>query len=244
VIIGVSDRRRPDVRSEALAARLSAVGDVPLTVLELVDETFEMTASPVVPRSIRLSGTTLGHELVEHIGRGDDALVVLDAHGGGFPGDRLLDDDVETVLERTGPPVMVVGPNAATVMPNTLLVAVDAATPLDAAARVATRWHQSFGATQLELVELVAPDPWPPDDVPDPGTHRLLGHLAVRLERCSTSDPVDALLEVTAQSDNPALLVVAPRWPGRSHWYSTARHLVRQGTSPVIVVSADVPSDR
>jgi nucleotide-binding universal stress UspA family protein len=246
VIIGVCDRRRPEMRSEVLAARLAAVGNIPLTALEIVDESVRPTLSPTPVHRTRLSGAGLGGQLVDRIGRGDDALVVLEAHGGGLPGDRLLDDEAEVVLERSRPPVLVLGPDAEAAMPTTLIIAVDGTTPRDAVVRVATTWRHTFAATQLELIELVAPDPWPPDDTSVAGdADPLLGHLTeVRVEHSATTDPVGALLQATARRVDPALLVVAPRWPGSSHWYSTARHLIRRAACPVMVVRADLTSDR
>ena len=44
--------------------------------------------------------------IVERVVRRDGDLVVLDAHGGGFAGDRLLDEDAEVVLEGAWMPVL------------------------------------------------------------------------------------------------------------------------------------------
>jgi nucleotide-binding universal stress UspA family protein len=222
-VVAVADARHGG-RAAELAARLAAVGNLPLTVLEC-----------------------RGAEVVEHTAGRDGAIIVLEAFGGGPPGDRLFDADAEVVLTRLRHPVLVLGPEAR--VPTTIptpVVALDAggaSTAVDAAAR----WHVTFRSGQPVVVALDPPDPWPDEGhapVHDPA-RRVVVALARRgveasLVRRVALDPAAAVLESAELVEEPVLVVAAPRWPGGpSHWYSTARRLIRHAHCPVLVAPAN-----
>ena len=242
-VVAVADARHGG-RAAELGSRLAEVGNVPLTILESGrDGERRPSRAHVV-----LADGDLGGQIVEHAAGRDGAIVVLEAFGGGPPGDRLFDADAEVVLTRLRHPVLVLGPGArVSAAPPTPVVALDAAGSSGAAADAAARWHVTFRSAPPLVVALDPPDPWPDDGtapVDDPA-RRAIADLARRgveasLVRCVALDPATAVLESAESVEEPVVVVAAPRWPGGpSHWYSTARRLIRYAGCPVLVVPTD-----
>jgi nucleotide-binding universal stress UspA family protein len=242
-VVAVADARHRG-RAAELARRLAEVGNVPLTVLE---SGHDRERSPS-RTGVVLADGDLGPQVVEHATGRDGAIVVLEAFGGGPPGDRLFDADAEVVLTRLRHPVLVLGP-AARVPPTTPtpVVALDAGAHV-AAAAAAARWQVTFRSPRPLVVALDPPDPWPDDgtaSVEDPA-RRAVADLArhgieASLVRRVALDPATAVLESAELVEEPVVVVAAPRWPGGpSHWFSTARRLIRRAGCPVLVVPADV----
>ena len=240
-VVAVADARHSG-RAVELAGQLAAVGNVPLTVLE------SGRYGEPSRRHVALADGDLGRQVVDHAAGRDGAVVVLEAFGGGPPGDRLFDADAEVVLTGLRHPVLVLGPDAR--VPTTAptpVVAVDATGASAAAVDAAARWQVTFRSGQPLVVALDPPDSWPDDGsgpVDDPA-RRAVADLARRgveasLVRRVALDPASAVLESADLVEEPVVVVAAPRWPGGpSHWYSTARRLIRHAGCPVLVVAAD-----
>jgi hypothetical protein len=217
-IFALDDRRRPAPHAAAVARRLGVTGRVPTTVYTVAHG----AAEPI--------------ELVDILGhRGGDTIMVMDAHGGGFPGDRLSDADVETVIAAGRIPVFALGPRAATRSgPDALVVAIDQSTSSDAALDFAVRWRNTFSPSEVVVAVLEAPSGWRETDEVD---EVMVGHgLDGLVERVITLDPCRSICETAAVLHDPVVVVAAPSSAGTSHWYSTARRLIRSARCPVVVV--------
>jgi hypothetical protein len=205
----------------------------------------ELARALAVPSGIALDVVALPAEgdrraLVEaRVVRRDADLVVLDVHGGGFAGDRLLDEDAELVLERAAMPVLARGPSAPPpAMPRTLVVALDGNADVDGVLAVAAMWRASFGAPTLVVAAMQAAGGWP-----GPATRAVDGRTAdaaaaagATVEVVVVAEPED-LGATVARHPEPVVVVSASRWSGGDHWSSTTRRLIRRAPFPVLVVA-------
>ena len=64
--------------------------------------------------------------------------------------------------------------------------------------------------------------------------------IVAAVRRLVTTDAAASLIEVAGTSESAILVVAAPRSPGRvTHWFATARRLIRYAPCPVLVVPSD-----
>ncbi len=245
-VVAVADARRAG-RAAELAHQLAAAGNVPLTIL---DSGRDGERSP--PRSdVPLANGDVGRHVVDQVAGREGAIVVIEAFGGGAPGDRLFDADAEEVLTRLRRPVLVLGPNALVpAAAPTPVMALDGAATPEVAVNAVARWWATFRGPAPLVVALDPPDPWPDDGtaaVEDPA-RRAVADLARRgveatLVRRVALEPAAAVVEALEDAglvDQAVVVVATSRWPGGpSHWYSTARRLIRGAACPVLVVPSD-----
>lgn len=249
-VVAVNDCRRAG-RAPALGAALSDAGNLPLTILDVLSDGAvdrPVTAHGAERRTL-LADDDVVAQVVERVSSRDGVLLVIDVHGGGPPGGRLFDDDAERLLERLHQPVLIVGPYASLpASPGVLVLPVDGAGPGDVVLPVVECWASTFGAADIVLAALDAPDPWPDDREESIGreTGRAAALLAERgivpaVRRLVTTDAATSLIEMVAAFDDAVLVLAAPRWPGAaSHWFATARQLIRYASCPAIIVPADL----
>jgi hypothetical protein len=219
-LLAVDDQRRPSPHAAGVARRLGIQGDIPVTTytIEPDDDT------PV--------------DIADLVANRDRALLVIDVHGGGFPGDRLRDADAEAALGADGLPVLALGPRANTRSgPASLVVAIDRSAPQAAALDFGTRWRNTFHPAKVVVVLLDAPSGWSEDEVTD---DIAVGHgFDGLVEHVVTLDPSRSIGETAAMHEDPVIVVASPRSPSASHWFATARRLIRTAPCPVVVVPGD-----
>lgn len=251
-VITVRDRRRPGARGEAVGRAIAAAGHLPLTVLE-VDHGDQRT-TPDAGHDLRLlvPAAAIGPAVIDHVRGRDDALLVIDAHGGGPPGDALFDRDAEHILQRGPRPVLVLGPHADETLPaTTLLVPSDGAGLVGSAVPVVRSWIEGINDAAVTVLALGAVDSWPAtDDAPAPDdAERAVAALVAdgiraSLVRSTVAEPDEAILAACANHGRPIVVVAAPRWSGAvTHWFSTTRRLIRRAPCPVLVVPAELDDD-
>ena len=159
----------------------------------------------------------------------------MDAHSGGFPGDRLADADVETAIASGRNPVLAIGPRVNTCYdPDVLIVAIDDSAPSDAALDFGLRWRDTFSPSEVVVVMLDVPSDWcDTDDAND----IVVGHgVDWLVDHVITVDPCRSICATAAVHHDPVIVVAASGTPGTSHWTSTARRLIRTAQGPVVVV--------
>ncbi len=250
-LVTVYDGRRPTTAVSTMIGRLAAAG-LDVTELDADGHDEPDLLRPAARRSVHvpLAAGSVGAGIAEHVASRDGALLVIDALGGGAAADRLRDDDVEHVLEHVVQPVMLLGPGAApTELPATLVVPIDGSGLAGAALPVIVRWCHTFAGTTVVLLGLAAADPWPADasappsdDVDRAGAVLAEHGCAAAVDRPRSADTASLLVD-TSREHGRVLVVAAPRWPGSAtHWYSTARRLIRQASCPVLIVPADGPT--
>ena len=217
-ILAVDDRRRPQPRAAALGRRLGVLGNVPTTISTIAHD----AVGPV--------------DIVDILGHRDGGtVVVMDVHGGGFPGDRLRDDDAEVAIASGRVPVLAIGPRAESRFgPDSLVIAIDRSGPADAALDFGVRWRNTFSPSKCVVVMLDAPSGW--SDVEDmediPVGHGFDGLV----EHVVTIDPARSICATADVHAEPVIVVAAPGTPSTSHWFATARRLIRTAPCPVVVV--------
>ena len=222
VVIAIDDPARPAPRAADLARRLVAGTSARLDVVTLARR-----------------GDRTG-DIVDRVGH-RDGIVVIDAHGGGFAGDLLFDEDAEALLQHVPVPVLVIGPHATSNDIRAHIVVADASTPLSQPLEVVARWAATFGPQPITVVILEAPSSWPTGDVQDDATaqaelnhHALTGTVA----HVATAEPWSTVCELSVEHDHGLLVLTSVRWPGVDHWFSTMRRVVRLARCPVLVVPA------
>ena len=114
----------------------------------------------------------------------------------------------------------------------------DGASELTSLESATERWISTFSKVQPQLVDVIPPDSWPhsnhravddPSEAPPGADHAELRALDVGV----------ALLAHLNNRHDAVVIVSSPRWPSTpSHWWATARRLVRQLSCPVLVVPA------
>lgn len=244
-VLAVRDGHHVDA-AQAIAAELAATGNMPLTVFD-AGGAQHADGVPDGARRVPMSPDRFGDAVAAEVAGRDGVLVVVDAHGGGPPGDALFDVDAEQLLRRVRQPVLVIGPRAAApTRPWRLIVPIDGAPDCRATPVVVIRWRNSFGAAPVTVVALDAPDSWPPDGT-DPvvdaarTTMAALGRGSVdaTLVRRATSDPAAGMLDALDAERGAVVVVPAPQAAHTTQWWSTLRRLVRDAPCPVLAVPVD-----
>jgi hypothetical protein len=256
-VLAVGNERRAG-RAVAFGAWLAAAGNLPLTVLEVRrDGPVGEQSALGTPggagdgaRRVVLQDRDIGAQVADRVSGRDGALLVIDAHGGGPSGGRLFDVDAEHILERVRQPVVVVGPHAE--LPErqaVLMLPIDGGHDPDLVVRVVEAWTSTFGAADVMVIVLDAPDPWPPaasegEEPLGEAASRALELLAERgvvasVRRLATVDAARSLVDAVDETRDAVLVLTAPRWPdGANHWFATVRRLIRHVACPVLVVPA------
>ena len=247
-IVTVRDRRRGAARGEVAGRGLAIAGNLGLCVLE-VDGADVGTSDPEPTLPVARAGVS--QAVVDHVKGGDGALAVIDAHGGGPAGDPLFDTAAERILQRCPQPVLVLGPRADVLLPTrTLVVPSDGAGLVTAAIDAVQAWIECFGAADVTVLALGAADSWPTADDAPPAddAQRAVNTLAAggipaQLVRSADTEPAAAIVAACPDQAGTVVVLAAPRWPSTpTHWFSTARRLIRNGGHPVLLVPADLPS--
>jgi hypothetical protein len=221
-LIAIDDPARPDRRAAAFGRRLVA-----------------HTARRLEVITLEAHGDRRGaiHDRLQHL---DDAIVIMDVHGGGFLGDVLFDEDAEDLLQHIALPLMALGPDATTPAAiRTLMVVGDDHVPFERPLDLAANWAATFGPVDVAIVQLQAPNTWPDAALQDDGRARTA--MAARaidgaVERVATLEPWTAIRDIAAARRETVPVVTTRSWPGSDHWFATARALIRHAASPVIVV--------
>jgi nucleotide-binding universal stress UspA family protein len=194
-----------------------------------------------------IRAASVGSVITDHVSHRDGALLVIatTAHGG--HDEHQLGAVTDDVLRRTHQPVMVVGPRAA-LSSGCLVVLVDDEGGADAAMPIVQRWLTTFGDREVRVVEVRAPDAWPEhvDDEPASCVDQYVDQLAGRGisatgEAVSGIDPVESVIAGMARTDVAMVVVTSPADIGQpTHWFHTARRLIRFSPRPVLVVPLDL----
>ena len=247
-------------RALSHVAALAAAGAMPVELVTVLDADADASdISATAALQLRATQNALGrHELfvvhssapgaviVDHVGGRDGALLVLATTARGGPDGDRLGPVTDEVLSRVRHPVVVVGPRAERPAGG-LVVAVDATSSAGAAMRVVERWQATFrNGDGTQIVQVVAPDSWPhEDDVPADGVGEYVEQLGGRGIAATGAvlrghDPVTAIVDHAVRTRASMVVVTAPADPGQpTHWFHTARRLIRFAPCPVLVVPAD-----
>ena len=165
----------------------------------------------------------------------------------GLPGAGRVSEAVLALLRQ---PVLLIGPNVeepSHVAPPTLIACVDGSERDEVVLPVLATWTQTFGQRHPWVIEVI---PRFGTAIPtDDGVETA--HLCSFAERMAAAgiessqrvvrnnDPVAALGEFAETLPASVLVIASEPWPGSSHWFSTARRLVRSSTRPVLLVPDD-----
>jgi nucleotide-binding universal stress UspA family protein len=192
----------------------------------------------------------IADEVVEAVEERDGALLVM--------GTALVSDPRRSVtgrvVEALRQPVLLFGPNvpsAALCHAPTLVVGLAVDPRPRPGMSVVEAWQRTFGGPQPWLVDVIATAAWPSGSIENRWEMERVGaaaaELAERGVEASTTvlralDAVDALNELAAGLAEPVFVITSDRSAaGSSHWYSTARRLLRESRHPVLLVPSDLP---
>ena len=170
----------------------------------------------------------------------------------GLPGAGRVSEAVLALLRQ---PVLLIGPNVEEpwhVAPPTLIACVDGSERDEVVLPVVATWAQTFGQRHPWVIEVI---PRLGTAIPtDDGVETA--HVCSFAERMAAAgiessqrvvrnnDPVAAIGEFAETLPASVLVIASEPWPGSSHWFSTARKLVRSSTRPVLLVPADAQTSR
>lgn len=240
-VAALVDHRRSGHRSDVVARQFADWAHVALTLLEVRDR----ANLPYTPADVRveLPRDAVGPAVTANLRSRDGVLLVVDAHGGGPPGDELFDDDVEYILQHLRRPTLVLGPDARDLRhaPH-LLVPVDRGGLATATLEWIESWVERIPSTSVSVLALDVIDSWPDGSLPPPPDDAdelvrvLQGRAAsVTLHRTDGSNPAPAV--IAACGDDTIIVAVSTPWPSApSHWFATTRRLIRHAPAPVLVV--------
>jgi hypothetical protein len=250
-LIVVADEFATSDRPFALARRLAAAGNLSVQVVygELDDGTRDGTPGWRLQRRLDahgLSAATLSvvrsnePELAvsEHLAGHEGSLVLRGTSAGGHEGGPLLDRVAETIMRQLAHPLLLLGPRQVNPRRDDQLSPItvrDGASELASLLSATESWTETFTNIHAELVDVVPPDPWPRMDV-DNIDRREAGQ-GTDITELRTLDLGAAILSHLDGRHDAVVVVSSPRWPSTpSHWWATARRLVRQLPCPVLVV--------
>lgn len=205
-----------------------------------------------VDRFTVVEGDNAAAAIVEYVRNRDGVLLVMSTGATGLL--SLARRSVTgQVLAELPQPVLFLGPEMADTVDMagaTLVAGVDGNLDSQPALPVIESWQRSFGGPRPWLVDIVAATAWPAGTTDDEVAHARLDTVVSNLaahgiDAASAvlhgNEPVEALLNFSAEVDDPVFVLTSDRWAGaRSHWYSTTRRMLRRSPRPVLVV----PSDR
>jgi nucleotide-binding universal stress UspA family protein len=253
-IIVVADEFTTSDRPFALARRLAAAGILSVEVLYGVLDNDQGGGIPGWRLQHRLDSYGLSAAelyvlraqdpqlaVCEHLAGHDGSLILRGTSAGGHDGGPLLDHTAEAIMSHVPQPLLLLGPRQANPRRDGQLSPItvrDGASELTSLESATGRWISTFSNIQPQFVDVIPPDPWPRSniqDVDNPSeTPPRTDHTELR-----TLDLGAALLSHLNSRHDAVVVVASPRWPSTpSHWWSTARRLVRQLSCPVLVVPA------
>jgi nucleotide-binding universal stress UspA family protein len=251
-IIVVADEFSTSDRPFALARHLASAGNLTVEVVYgvLDGELREATPGWRLQRRLDAHGLSAAELRVlradepelavcEHLAGHDGSLILRSTSAGGHDGGPLRDRTAEAIMSHLPHPVLLLGPRQANprgdarLSPITVRDGASEVASLDSATEI---WISTFTNTQPELLEVLPPDPWPPSGV-DPGPNVREARSGTVLTELRTVDLSDAVLSHLNGRRDAVVVVSSPRWSSTpSHWWSTARRLVRHLSCPLLVV--------
>jgi nucleotide-binding universal stress UspA family protein len=251
-IIVVADEFSTSDRPFALARRLSTAGDLTVEVVYGVLPGHQGEGIPGWRLQRRLDAHGLSAAelrvlradepelaLCEHLAGHDGSLILRSTSAGGHDGGPLLDRTAEAIMSHLPHPLLLLGPRQtnprgdAQLSPITVRDGASEAATLDSATET---WISTFTKVQPELLDVFPPDPWPRSGV-DPGPKVREARSGTVLTELRAVDLGDAVLSHLNGRRDAVVVVSSPRWSSAaSHWWSTARRLVRHLSCPVLVV--------
>jgi hypothetical protein len=147
----------------------------------------------------------------------------------------LLDRVAETIMRQVAHPLLLLGPRQVNPRRDDRLSPItvrDGGSELASLLSATESWTETFTNIHSELVDVLPPDPWPRSDVDVLEVRRGPDITELR-----TLDLGAAILSHLGGRHDAVVVVSSPRWPSTpSHWWATARRLVRQLPCPVLVV--------
>jgi nucleotide-binding universal stress UspA family protein len=237
-IIVVADEFSTSDRPFALARRLSTAGDLTVEVVYGVLPGHQGEGIPGWRLQRRLDAHGLSAAELRVL-RADEPELALCEHLAGHDGSLLLDRTAEAIMSHLPHPLLLLGPRQtnprgdAQLSPITVRDGASEAATLDSATET---WISTFTKVQPELLDVFPPDPWPRSGV-DPGPKVREARSGTVLTELRAVDLGDAVLSHLNGRRDAVVVVSSPRWSSAaSHWWSTARRLVRHLSCPVLVV--------
>jgi hypothetical protein len=252
-IIVVADEFSTSDRPFALARRLATVADLPVQILTAIVDHDRRDEMPGWRLKRRLDAHGLsdaelhvlrtdepGAAIAEYLAGHDGSLMLRATSAGGHDGGPLLDRIAETIMSDIARPLLLLGPRQTNPRRDERLspITVRDGASDDASLESATDiWTTTFPDLAPELLDVRAPDPWPTSSA----------ELGIDAERGSaqgvtelrTLDLDDALSSYLHGRRDAVVVVSSPRWASEpSHWWATARRLIRHQSCPVLVVPA------
>jgi hypothetical protein len=252
-IIVVADEFSTSDRPFALARRLAAAAGLRVQVVcAIVDDghgdqvpgwrlrrrldAHGLSAAELHVLQVDEPATAIADYLAGH----DGSLVLRATSAGGHDGGPLLDLVAETIITHIARPLLLLGPRQANPRRDEQLSPItvrDGASDVASLASATDVWTSTFPHVTPHLLEVLPPDPWPGSSVDlSPIGERGPGPVVTELRTLDLDDAVSAYLN---GRHDAVVVVSSPRWPSEpSHWWATARRLVRHQTCPVLVVPA------
>jgi hypothetical protein len=252
-IIVVADEFSTSDRPFALARRLATAADLTVQVVcSIVDdghgdgvpgwrlkrrlEAHGLSAAEL--HVLRVGEPALA--IAEYLAGHDGSLVLRATSAGGHDGGPLLDLIAETIMTRSARPLLLLGPRQANPRRDDQLSPVtvrDGASDMATLESVTQLWTATVPGVAPELLEVLPPDPWPGSSV-DLSSADANGSAPV-VTQLRTLDLDDAVSTYLKGRHDAVVVVSSPRWASEpSHWWATARRLVRHQACPVLVVPA------
>ena len=178
--------------------------------------------------------------IAEYLAGHDGSLVLRATSAGGLDGGPLLDLIAETIMSRIARPLLLLGPRQANPRRDEQLSPItvrDGASDEASLEEATDIWTSTFPGVAPELLEVLPPDPWPGSSVDLSSAHER--GSAPGITELRTLDLDDAVSAYLKGRHDAVVVVSSPRWPSEpSHWWATARRLVRHQACPVLVVPA------
>ena len=264
-IVVAVDLERSGERALPVALALGQLVGLPVEIVtvasrdrsgarQVIDLDRRASALGVAARSIVvLHDDDPGRAIAAQVNNCDGALLVMATTARSALGVPVHGSVSEEVLGHVRQPVLLIGPNVQEpchMAKATLVACVDGSDSAEAALPVMVSWARSFGGPRPWFVEVIPPLG---ASFTAEGGDLESTHVRSFVERLAAdgigaswrvlrgTDPVATLREFADDISGSVLVVTSERWPGSSHWYSTARKLVRWSPRPVLLVPADRP---
>jgi nucleotide-binding universal stress UspA family protein len=250
-LIVVADEFTTSDRPFALARRLAIAGDLAVEVVYTVVDDNHREGIPGWRLQRRLDAHGLstaelrvlrGQEpelaVCEHLAGHDGSLILRGTSAGGHDGGPLLDHTAEAIMSHVPRQLLLLGPRQANPRRDEQLApitVVDGASNVAALEEATDSRSSTFTNVQPELVEVLRGRARPTIPPASLATCRL-APSAPRFERL---DAGVAVLSHLGRRRDAVVVVSSPRWSSvPSHWWATARRLVRRLPCPLLVVPA------
>jgi nucleotide-binding universal stress UspA family protein len=250
-IIVVADEYTTSDRPFALARRLAVAADLTVEVVYgvLARERGDGVPGWRLQRRLDAHGLSSAQLRVlradepelavcEYLAGHDGSLILRGTSAGGHDGGPLLDRTAEAIMSRVPRPLLLLGPRQANPRRDAQLSPItvrDGASEAGSLEAATDAWTSTFPDIEPELVDVVAPDPWPRSGADLDSGHERRPPPGVTELR--TFDLDDALASYLNGRRDAVVVVSSPRFSSLpSHWWTTSRRLVRHQSCPVLVV--------